>query len=219
MKFDYSSHSPNRIEVFPFDVDHAKLRACFEKEVLPRPMIERSPAFGGWSILSNDGTYQNGMDLSYIGHNGPGNKGPSWFPKKPEHEGCLTVQDFDKPTEICTGYIGEIVQRLQDLGFHPRRGRIFRLRARSETIWHVDAPSTSYACRFHIPIITNPHCTLHYEDESFHMAPDGNAYLIDVSRKHMIQNRSDEHRYHLVIAVWDLRGITRFHKYDTKLPY
>lgn len=123
------------------------------------------------------------------------------------------MQDFAVPTTICTGYMREIMQGLDSMGLNPRRARVLRLSAGTESSWHVDGQPHVYSVRLHIPIITNRQCYFNYENESFHMAADGNAFLVKVNRRHMVHNKSDEDRFHLVVNVWDQRRETRFHQY------
>lgn len=216
MKFvpDYSALSPNNIELLPLKIDTARLRAQFEAQVLPLEPVVRSPAFAGWSVQSLDGTYQSGLETGFLPNNGPGNRGPTWRPRTAEEETLPTMQDFARETSICTGYVREILQQLDELGLHPRRTRFLRVAPRSESSWHVDGQPDVYSVRLHIPVITNRNCFFCYEDESFHMAADGNAYLVKVNRRHAVRNASDEFRYHLVANIWDRRGFTRFHRYD-----
>ena len=212
--FDYSILSPNEIEILPLAIDNQKLRAQFEKEILPLSPVVRSKAVAGWSVQSFDGDYTKGFELGFLPNNGPGNKGPTWTPRTAEEETLLTMQDFSKPTAICTGYLLEIINRLDEMGLNPRRARIFRLAAHTESTWHVDGQPHVHSVRLHIPIITNRQCFFNYAEESFHMAADGNAFLVKVNRQHMIHNKSDEDRFHLVVNVWDQLGKTRFHKYS-----
>lgn len=212
--FDYSKLSPNQIEVLPLAIDVLKLRKQFESEILPLPPVVRSKAVAGWSVQSFDGDYARGLELGFLPNNGPGNKGPAWFPRGPEEEQLLTMQDYAKPTSICTGYLLQLMQQLDSMGFNPRRARILRLSPHTESTWHVDGQPNVYSVRLHVPIITNRQCFFNYSDESFHMSADGNAYLVKVNRRHMIHNKSDEDRYHLVVNIWDRLGRTRFHHYD-----
>jgi hypothetical protein len=212
--FDYSKLSPNQIEVLPLSVDIPRLRDQFEKEILPLPPVVRSKAVAGWSVQSFDGDYQKGLELGFLPNNGPGNRGPTWLPKSLAEAKLLTMQDYVKPTSICTGYLFDLLQRIDAMGFNPRRARILRLGPRSESSWHVDGQPNVYSVRLHIPIVTNPKCFFNYVDESVHMAADGNAFLVKVNQLHMIQNRSDEDRYHFVVNIWDQFGETRFHRYN-----
>lgn len=165
-------------------------------------------------MQSQDGDFLKGLEAGFLPNNGPGNRGPEWKPRTPDEAGLLTMQDFDKPTSICTGYIREIMNRIEDLGMNPRRARILRLAPHVESTWHVDGQPHVYSVRLHIPIVTNRGCFFNYQDESFHMAADGNAYLVKVNRPHMIHNKSSEDRFHLVVNIWDRLGKTRFHRYE-----
>lgn len=197
----------------PFQINSTKLRAQFEREILPLPPVVRSRAVAGWSVQAQDKNYQNGLETGFVPNNGPGNNGPTWIPQNKDEESLLTMQDYHRPTSLCVGYVREILNRVDDMGFNPRRARVLRLAASSESSWHVDGQPDVYSVRLHIPIITNRGCFFNYENESFHMAADGNAFLVKVNRKHMIHNKSDQDRFHLVINIWDQLAKTRFHKY------
>ncbi len=200
--------------MLPFEIDSLKLRQQFEEEVRPLPCVVRSRAVSGWSIQSQDGDYLKGLETGFLPNNGPSNRGPEWQPRTPEEQSLLTMQDFDRPTKLCTGYLRDIMNRIEDLGMNPRRARILRLGPQIESSWHVDGQPQVYSVRLHIPIITNRACFFNYHDESFHMAADGNGYIVKVNRLHMIHNKSDEERFHLVINIWDQLGKTRFHGYQ-----
>lgn len=191
----------------------AALRAQFEKEIRPLTPVVRSPAVSGWSIQSADGDYRKGLEAGFLPNNGPGNRGPTWVPRKPEEASLLTMQDFAKPTTICTGHFLDVLRQVEAMGFNPRRARILKLAAGTQSTWHVDGQPQTYSVRLHIPIITNRQCFFNYENESFHMAADGGGYLVKVNRLHMIHNKSNEDRFHLVMNVWDQEHRTRFHHY------
>lgn len=211
--FDYSLFSPNHIEIFPLQVDVEKLLHHFEKHILPIPPISRSAAIAGWSLQSLDGSYQSGMELGFLPNNGPENQGPKWTPRNEAEAELATMQDFKVPSVLCAGPFLELLQKVEAMGLHPRRARILRLAAGTQSTRHVDGQPQVYSLRLHVPIITNRLCHFCFEDESFHMAADGNAYLVVVNRLHKIQNRSSEHRYHVVMNVWDRNHVTRFHPY------
>ncbi len=81
------------------------------------------------------------------------------------------------------------------------------------TCWHYDGTEDVYAVRLHIPIITNNQCFFATRNESYHLPADGSAYVLRVNVEHCAHNFGSEDRYHLVMNMWDVNGVTRFNRY------
>jgi hypothetical protein len=88
------------------------------------------------------------------------------------------------------------------------------LRAGARTRWHHDAEPGRYAVRCHVPVRTNPGALLRVEGDEEHIPADGSAYLLRVDRLHQAVNSGPEDRVHLVFDVWDLRGVSRRHRWE-----
>ena len=56
--------------------------------------------------------------------------------------------------------------------------------------------------RIHIPIVTNEDCLMIVDDEVIHMPADGNAYLVDTTKRHTALNSNqDFDRIHLMFDL------------------
>lgn len=177
------------------------------------PAVHRSPAFGGWSLQSTNGSYEDGWTLDFCPYNGPENMGPSWRAYSPEEEKLKTIQEYILPTQITSVPFSNLLQKLEDMGLNPRRGRIIKLKAHSATVWHQDGSTRFYQARIHIPLITNSECFFETDEGKHHMPADGGLYFVHINKMHRAVNNSAQDRYHFVAHVWDQKHITRFHQY------
>ncbi len=172
--------------------------------------------FGGWSIQSWNGKFTDGWErkpVTYLDKNGE---------EKVDFEKSMavdtrSVDQCNVRTELCFGQTDEILNKLEGLGLHPRRARYSRLSPQSILPYHRDCDESMYQVRLHIPIITNPDCVFISEEGEAHMPADGSGYLVKVNELHSSANRSDDYRTHIIINVWDTRGVTKFNKYTPKL--
>lgn len=199
-------------EKAPFKFDIEKLKDHLEKFVFPLQPVFQSEAFGGWSVLSSDGSYKDGW---HKGHRIFDTNLPKEIVLDSlRKENAKRSTEYVFPTEICVGYLQQVVEQLTSAGLEPHRARIIQLAAKSSSIWHRDALDSVYSVRLHIPIITNSGCYFETEDERDHLSADGSAYFLYVNRMHRVVNAGDSHRYHLVIDVKDSSNITQFHRYQ-----
>lgn len=195
--------------------DIKKLQEHLLNHVLPLPPVEQSKSFGGWSVLSSNGSYQDGWHMGHkvIKDQMEG----AVLDKELEGIGAKSIMEYKVPTEICHGYLKEVMDTLLPSGLHPRRARITRLTKGLHSSWHRDGPDNRYFVRLHIPIITNPGCIFEAEEngqhESAHMPADGSCYIIKVNRMHQVRNEGTEDRFHLIMDVWDTEGLTKHHRY------
>ena len=127
--------------------------------------------------------------------------------------GLKPIPEHRFPTQICAGYLAEVVRKIHRLGLHPRLGRLACLRAGGESSLHADAPTHQYMVRLHVPIITNSGAVFVSEGEEKHAPADGSGYLVRVNRLHQIFNRSTFDRYHLVFDVWDTKHVSEHHRF------
>jgi hypothetical protein len=178
------------------------------------PIVKRSAAVGGWALQSTDGRYQDGWDLEFCPYNGPENNSPSWTPQNDEEKKLRPVQSYEKPTEIMTPLFFELICRLEELGLNPRKARIIKLAAHSESTWHQDGAAKYYQVRLHIPLVTHDQCFFENRDGRIHMALD-KAYLVHINKPHRILNLGSEDRYHFVCHAWDIKNISQHHRYNS----
>lgn len=109
---------------------------------------------------------------------------------------------YAKMNALSDGYMKEILQR--------HKGKVTRVR------WAVANPGmqmqphldydTTYAVRYHYPIITNPDAIIcvdrHGEGiQKIHMKDDGQVYFINQGFKHWIENNGNSPRVHLIVTV------------------
>lgn len=178
-----------------FDVE--KLQEHLRKYVFHLKSERQTPAFGGWSVLSGDGTYQDGWQMGHLAFRREG---------KADQEGILRKlgfyeKNFDQPTEVCHGYMAEVIEQIRAAKFNPRRARIIELFANSCSSWHRDSAEDRPFYRLHIPIFSNPLAKFLCESGEVHLPADGSAYVLRVNQMHKVVNDGSENRYHLVIDV------------------
>ena len=178
------------------------------------PPQYRSPAFGGWSLQSNTGSYSQGWTQDFVPYNGPNNLGPSWSPKSKLESGLHTVQNSMVPTEMMTEPFQKLIDKLEALHLNPRRARIVRIMPGNSTVWHIDGSSRFYQVRLCIPLLTNPHCFFENEQGRYHMKADGALYFTHINKMHRAANFGETERFQFICHVWDQDHITQFHRYD-----
>lgn len=188
----------------------------FKTKVLIHEPVRSDKSFGGWSVLSSDGKYTDGWQ--------PGHR---CFIEKDGKQvidlrqaakmGIKSPSEYIKPTEICTGYLNEVIEKIKSLGLEPTRARISFLNPNSETEWHRDAPDNMYNVRLHIPLITNAKCSFETDEGGAHLPADGSGYFLRVNRMHKACNKGENIRYHLIMNVIDHKGISKHHQFSLPL--
>lgn len=174
--------------------------------------------FGGWSLLTRTGDWHDGWEVY---HSDDKETNDLFFPNgqynykamkflNVAHDSGL---EHDKPTPACVGYIAEVLNDLEQLGFYPRRARVSCLQAHSKSLVHKDSASNNYMARIHIPLITNKKCVHICDGQNLHMPADGSVYILWVNVWHQIRNDSDEDRYHIIMDAYDTKRITNDFKY------
>lgn len=200
-------------EKLPFKFDIERLRKHLYENIVTagEPIIQGGAyggAFGGWSVYSNTGHWYDGWTQ---GHKAMINGGFDY--KIAKKIGVVHDFSHDTPTEICTGYLKEVMDEIEEAGLYPRRVRTTVLQPRGESTKHRDAPNDAYAARVHIPLVTYPECVhTMWDDEGnehvTHLEADGSAYIIWVNNLHQITNGTDNQRFHIIMNAWDTKGIT-----------
>lgn len=214
-------------EKLDYKVDIDRLRKAVEDNVftLGSQVIqgeeyetEQYRGFGGWSLLTRTGDWHDGWEVY---HSDDKETNDLFFPNgqynykamkflNVAHDSGL---EHDKPTPACVGYIAEVLNDLEQLGFYPRRARVSCLQAHSKSLVHKDSSSGNYMARIHIPLYTNEKCVHMCDGQNLHMPADGSVYILWVNVWHQIRNDSDEDRYHIIMDAYDTKRITNDFKY------
>lgn len=214
-------------EKLDYKVDIERLRKEVEDNVFTLgPQViqgedyetEQYHGFGGWSLLTRTGDWHDGWEVY---HSDDPETNAIFFPNgqynykamkflNVAHDSGL---EHDKPTPACKGYIAEVLNDLEELGFTPRRARVTCLQKHSKSLVHQDAATSNYMARIHIPLITNPKCIHICQGQNLHMPADGSVYILWVNTWHQIRNDSDEDRYHIIMDAYDTKRITKHFKY------
>tara|TARA_B100002019_G_scaffold180127_1_gene155541 strand:+ start:2663 stop:3163 length:501 start_codon:yes stop_codon:yes gene_type:complete len=101
-----------------------------------------------------------------------------------------TAEDFIYPL-FNMPYVNSLMEK-----FKMYRTRVITLMPHTCYKYHTDVQK-----RLHIPVLTNDKCMFIIEDEVYRFPSDGNAYLIDTTRRHTAINASNEKRTHIVGCV------------------
>lgn len=192
-----------------FDIE--KLQDHLKNVVLPNKITRQSGAFGGWSVLSSDGTITDGWQMGHVLFD------PTVEQSRKEAIKSQIKKRFSEytvETDICSGYLVEVIEAIRKQGLSPFRARIICLSAESASSWHFDAAVNEYAVRLHIPIVTNDGCFFETRSESEHLKADGSAYFIYVNREHRVYNKGPADRFHIVMDVVDKNQATIHHRYE-----
>lgn len=200
-------------EVIELPIDIDRLRDELMGQVAQKPIVSRSAAVGGWALQSTNGSYADGWDMEFNPYNGPHNLGPQFVPINDKQKKLRAVQDYRLPTEINSLYLQETLNILEAQQLNPRKARVIRLSARSESAWHQDGVSHYYQARIHIPLITNPKCFFENKIGKVHMEY-GKIYLVHINQPHRIVNEGSEARYHFVAHIWDRKPVSKYHIYS-----
>lgn len=169
--------------------------------------------FGGWSVLSSNGSYADGWASGERAFHRDFMPGAS-IEEKLLALGVKASSAYKEATEICHGYLAEVIRVIREAGLEPRRARLSLLKGQGRSTYHRDGPDDQYVVRLHIPIMTNEKCLFNCEEGSVHLPASGAAYLLRVNRMHRVTNESDEDRIHLIMSVQDTQGISKHHRFS-----
>ena len=141
-----------------------------------------------------------GDEESTRGHN---IRGVYWT--KPDETGKEVKRDLDinesKYTELVPDFKNtyfEEVYKILSKRFKLGRVRILQKEPRSTLSWHKDPEP-----RLHIPIITNPGCSMVIENVAKHMPADGKVWITNNTKYHNAFNGGEQNRIHIVACVLD----------------
>ena len=179
-----------------FDVK--KLRADLEKVLAKKNFDDLGIShFGAISLnqIPND-------ESSVQGHN---IRGVYWT--KPDDTGKEVSRDIpideSKYTQIVSDfqntYFNEVYESLKK-NFKIGRVRILLKEPRSTLSWHRDPEP-----RLHIPIITNPGCSMVIENVAKHLPADGTVTITNNTKYHNFFNGGEQARIHLAACMLENR--------------
>ena len=94
-------------------------------------------------------------------------------------------------------YFKEVMEKLNSR-FKLGRVRLLLKEPRSTLSWHKDPE-----CRLHVPIITNPGCSMVIENVAKHLPADGKVWITNNTKYHNFFNGGEQARIHLVACVLD----------------
>ena len=94
-------------------------------------------------------------------------------------------------------YFKEVYETLSKK-FKLGRVRLLLKEPRSTLSWHKDPE-----CRLHVPIITNPGCSMVIENVAKHLPADGRVWITNNTKYHNFFNGGEQARIHLVACVLD----------------
>lgn len=202
-------------------VDIERLRQAVKDFVftLGDPLIQGSEYgyenFGGWSLQSRTGDWRDGWQIdptTMLEQNGIITSA-----MVPQIQRVLDIaHSFEhvNPTQAQQGYIAEVMNEIDELGFMPRHARVSMLRPGGRTIMHRDADPSVYLARIHIPLWTAEQCIHSCDGIDLHMPADGSVYMMWVNRDHQVYNGSTENRYHIIMDAYDTNGVTEQFNYS-----
>lgn len=184
---------------FTYDVE--KLKKHLYEFVLNLPITSQSPSFGGWSVTSSNGDFRDGWGMGHLIFEENKCSSREELVEALKKRSMLAPRDYNVPTEICHGYLADVIEDIAKRQFRPHRVRIIRLPPKGTSSWHRDFPDEVLALRLHVPIETNPYCFFECDEGKAHLPADGSAYLLRVNRMHRVFNEGSTPRYHLVMDV------------------
>ncbi len=173
-----------------FHVDIKQLQQQFANQISREPSTpyrDNNIEYVGWAVTSRDGSLTDGIKR---------------ISKKEKNNKRGTEE-----TNICNGYLNEVMQSLKSKDIQPYRARIMQLKSNGEEMpFHTDAKEETW--RLHIPINTNSESYFEWrrEDgsiESVHLPADGSAWLVRVDLEHRATNLDPKNtnRVHLLMGL------------------
>ena len=126
---------------------------------------------------------------------------------KPDETGKEVVRDIGideaKYTKLVSDfentYFKEVYEKLSKK-FKLGRVRILLKEPRSTLSWHRDPEP-----RLHIPIITNPGCSMVIDNIAKHLPADGSVWITNNTKYHNFFNGGEQARIHLVACILENR--------------
>ena len=162
----------------------------------------QSNIYGGWSILSSNGSINDGFINGSKFLIRDQKTGTLHFDRKKAFTyGILPTHEYKYPTLLFRGEFVKIILNMQKLKLYPKRCRLIFLKKNSTIKWHQDGATGQVVTRLHVPIITNKNCVFETATQKVHMPANGNGYLLFIDELHRVVNASDFDRYHIITDV------------------
>lgn len=202
------------IEPISLPMDFAALRSQVEYIMREYPPVLRHKGgtWGGWALLSHDGSYRSGFDPCDSCYREVDGK-VVFDEERAKEIGFRGDHDHLQPTELCVGPIRDFLVSVEAAGFFPRRARISFLNGGSNLTLHRDAEPGVYSLRLHIPIFTAPDTIFEVGGEKHTLQADGSAYLVPTHIPHQVFNPGPQKRVHLFMNVYDIHHQTKSFPY------
>lgn len=196
-------------EMEGFRCDVNALRAHYESEIRPQPSqpyFDNGANYVGWAITSRDGTTHDG--IQHIKRSG---------------SNVASARTAVQPTELCTGPMKDVMDRLTQTGLEPFRARVMALDDHDFNMtFHRDAERETW--RLHVPIITNPGAFFEWQIDGKvvreHLPADGRAWFVRVDQIHRAVNEGKGHgeRVHLLMSLVHNPAPRRFGPQTRPMP-
>jgi|TARA_B110000438_G_scaffold204367_1_gene196058 hypothetical protein len=126
---------------------------------------------------------------------------------KPDESGKEVVRekgvDESKYTQLVSDFQNTYFKDVYDIlskKFKLGRVRILLKEPRSTLSWHRDPEP-----RLHIPIITNPGCSMVIDNVAKHLPADGSVWITNNTKYHNFFNGGEQARIHLVACILENR--------------
>ena len=126
---------------------------------------------------------------------------------KPNESGVEVSRDIEidefKYTELVSEFQNTYFKEVYNVisnKFKIGRVRILLKEPRSTLSWHRDPEP-----RLHIPIITNPGCSMVIENTAKHLPADGSVWITNNTKYHNFFNGGEQPRIHLVACLLENR--------------
>ncbi|MBA1338200.1 MAG: Aspartyl/Asparaginyl beta-hydroxylase [Pelagibacterales bacterium] len=126
---------------------------------------------------------------------------------KPNESGVEVSRDIEidefKYTELVSEFQNTYFKEVYNVisnKFKIGRVRILLKEPRSTLSWHRDPEP-----RLHIPIITNPGCSMVIENTAKHLPADGSVWITNNTKYHNFFNGGEQSRIHLVACLLENR--------------
>lgn len=131
----------------------------------------------------------------------PGGRFRRLDPNDPSYNPLVDELNYTHRNHLVKGIFKDILDLFSD---QVTRVRLAYLAPNFSIKPHVDH-DPSYIVRYHIPILTNPLCTMNVErdrqPQACHFAADGRIYFLNAGLKHWASNQSNQWRLHLIVDV------------------
>ena len=159
-------------------------------------------AYGGWSILSSNGSINDGFINGSKFLIRDQKTGAFHYDRKRAFTyGILPTHEYKYPTLLFRGEFAKIILNMQKLKLYPKRCRLIFLKKNSTIKWHQDGATGQTVIRLHVPIITNKNCVFETATQKVHMPANGNGYLLFIDELHRAVNASSFDRYHIITDI------------------